>query len=49
MFDENDEEMARSTMLLTLSCDHRVIDGAVAALFAADLKRCIEDPMAALL
>jgi pyruvate dehydrogenase E2 component (dihydrolipoamide acetyltransferase) len=49
VFDENDEEMARSTMLLTLSCDHRVIDGAVAALFAADLKRCIEDPMAALL
>lgn len=49
VFDENEEEMARSTMLLTLSCDHRVIDGAVAALFAADLKACMEDPMAALL
>ncbi|MBN1601411.1 MAG: 2-oxo acid dehydrogenase subunit E2 [Chitinispirillaceae bacterium] len=49
VFDENDEEMARSTMLLTLSCDHRVIDGAVAALFAADLKTCMEDPMAVLL
>jgi pyruvate dehydrogenase E2 component (dihydrolipoamide acetyltransferase) len=32
----------------TLSCDHRVIDGAVGAAFLADLKEMIENPMAVL-
>jgi pyruvate dehydrogenase E2 component (dihydrolipoamide acetyltransferase) len=49
VFDENGDESARNTMLMTLSCDHRVIDGAVAALFAADLKAAIEDPYSVLL
>ena len=31
---------------LTLSSDHRIIDGAVAARFLAALKRRIEDPAA---
>lgn len=33
--------MARS-MRLQLSCDHRVVDGAVGAQFLADLRRCLE-------
>jgi pyruvate dehydrogenase E2 component (dihydrolipoamide acetyltransferase) len=36
------------TMILTMSCDHRVIDGAVGAAFLATLKRLIEDPVQAL-
>ena len=35
-------------MILTLSCDHRVIDGAVGAAFLADLKQMLEDPLRAL-
>ncbi len=29
---------------LTLSCDHRVVDGAVGAAFLADLRACLESP-----
>jgi pyruvate dehydrogenase E2 component (dihydrolipoamide acetyltransferase) len=36
-------------MTLTLSCDHRVIDGAEGALFLKDLKDQIEYPIGALL
>jgi len=32
-------------MILTLSCDHRVIDGAVGAAFLSDLKATIEYPI----
>lgn len=35
----------RSQMMLTLSCDHRVIDGAVGAAFLSDLKAMIEYPI----
>jgi len=35
----------RSQMMLTLSCDHRVIDGAVGAAFLSDLKATIEYPI----
>jgi pyruvate dehydrogenase E2 component (dihydrolipoamide acetyltransferase) len=35
----------RSQMMLTLSCDHRVIDGAVGAAFLSDLKAGIEYPI----
>ena len=31
---------------LTLSCDHRVVDGAVGAAFLADLRACLESPAA---
>jgi pyruvate dehydrogenase E2 component (dihydrolipoamide acetyltransferase) len=49
---EDPEERSRikmvPTMILTLSCDHRVIDGKVGAAFLATLKRLIEDPVQAL-
>ncbi len=37
------------TMTLSLSCDHRVVDGAVGAAFLRDLKAVIERPVALLL
>lgn len=36
-------------MTLTLSCDHRLLDGAVAAAFLHDLSAMLEDPFLALL
>ncbi|MGH7697148.1 MAG: 2-oxo acid dehydrogenase subunit E2, partial [Candidatus Dormibacteria bacterium] len=33
-------------LTLTLSCDHRVLDGAVAAPFLSDLAECLERPEA---
>jgi pyruvate dehydrogenase E2 component (dihydrolipoamide acetyltransferase) len=39
----------RSAMRATLSCDHRVIDGAVGAAFLSGLKEMIENPYAVLL
>ena len=41
---ENGEVVVRKMMSLTLSCDHRVVDGAVGALFLAALKKHIECP-----
>ncbi|MFH2114753.1 MAG: dihydrolipoamide acetyltransferase family protein [Spirochaetota bacterium] len=41
--------VARRIMHLTLSCDHRVIDGAAAAAFMAELKAMMEEPARALL
>jgi pyruvate dehydrogenase E2 component (dihydrolipoamide acetyltransferase) len=35
-----------SRMKLTLSCDHKVVDGAVGAAFLADLRAALEDPAA---
>ena len=32
-------------MKLTMSCDHRVIDGALAAQFLAELRRLLENPV----
>jgi pyruvate dehydrogenase E2 component (dihydrolipoamide acetyltransferase) len=34
-----------SVMSVTLSCDHRVVDGALGAEFLAAFKRCIEQPV----
>jgi len=45
----NGSIVPRRTMHMTLSSDHRVIDGAVAAAFVADLKSLIEEPALALL
>lgn len=39
-----DAIVARRTMRVTLSSDHRVIDGAVAAAFVAELKALLEEP-----
>jgi pyruvate dehydrogenase E2 component (dihydrolipoamide acetyltransferase) len=46
--DENDEIVIQTNMALTLSSDHRVIDGAVGAQFMRDLKEMMENPIAAL-
>ncbi len=43
--DENDNVNVRTTMKLTLSCDHRIIDGAVGAQFLGELKGIIEYPV----
>jgi pyruvate dehydrogenase E2 component (dihydrolipoamide acetyltransferase) len=32
-------------MMLTLSCDHRVMDGAMGARFLQDLRRLLEEPL----
>jgi pyruvate dehydrogenase E2 component (dihydrolipoamide acetyltransferase) len=40
----NGQIVARTLMTVTLSCDHRVIDGAVAATFLATLKGYLEEP-----
>ena len=45
----DDSIMVRRMMRITLSCDHRVIDGAVAAAFMAELKGMLEEPGRALL
>jgi pyruvate dehydrogenase E2 component (dihydrolipoamide acetyltransferase) len=41
---EDGEITVRPIMRFTLSADHRVVDGAVAARFIADLKAVLEDP-----
>jgi pyruvate dehydrogenase E2 component (dihydrolipoamide acetyltransferase) len=45
-----DGQLAVATvMTCTISCDHRAVDGAVAAQFLAAFKRLIEDPLTMLL
>jgi len=41
--------LARRRMRLTLSCDHRVIDGATGAVFLKTVKQMLENPLAMLL
>jgi pyruvate dehydrogenase E2 component (dihydrolipoamide acetyltransferase) len=41
--------VVRRMVNLSLSCDHRVVDGAVAALFVRDLVKLLEDPKLQLL
>jgi pyruvate dehydrogenase E2 component (dihydrolipoamide acetyltransferase) len=36
-------------MAVTISCDHRVMDGAMAARFLQDVKRLLEEPLRLLL
>jgi pyruvate dehydrogenase E2 component (dihydrolipoamide acetyltransferase) len=43
---ENGQLVPRKRMRLTLSCDHRVIDGATGAKFLQTLKRMLENPLA---
>jgi pyruvate dehydrogenase E2 component (dihydrolipoamide acetyltransferase) len=45
----DDAVVIRSILRATLSCDHRVIDGAVGAAFLRDLKAFFEEPSRALL
>lgn len=46
--EEDDSVSIKQLMKVTLSCDHRVIDGGAGARFLADFKAMIEDPAAAL-
>lgn len=42
---KNGQIVPTSVMKLTLSCDHRVVDGAVGSAFLADVKKYIENPV----
>lgn len=42
---EDDSMAVRPVMSITLSADHRIVDGAVAAHFIADLKLALENPI----
>lgn len=44
IFETGDEIAVRPMMTLTLSVDHRVLDGALAARFLDDLRRGLEEP-----
>jgi len=46
---ENGNIVVKKMMTLTLSCDHRVVDGAVGAEFLAALKKHIETPASVLI
>jgi pyruvate dehydrogenase E2 component (dihydrolipoamide acetyltransferase) len=48
LFDSEDNPRLQQMLSMTLSCDHRVIDGAVGALFMKDLKNMLENPVTAL-
>jgi pyruvate dehydrogenase E2 component (dihydrolipoamide acetyltransferase) len=43
--DENGNVVVKTIMKLTLSCDHRVVDGAVGAAFLKTLKSYLENPV----
>ncbi|MDH4130961.1 MAG: 2-oxo acid dehydrogenase subunit E2 [Gemmatimonadota bacterium] len=45
---EGDRVVVRRRMRVTLSCDHRVIDGATGAAFLRTLKQMLENPLAML-
>ena len=47
--DEDGQVVVRPIMRITLAADHRVVDGAVAANFIADLKARLESPVLLLL
>lgn len=42
--DANDQPVLKSVMSITLSADHRVVDGTRAALFLQDLRTVLEEP-----
>jgi pyruvate dehydrogenase E2 component (dihydrolipoamide acetyltransferase) len=46
---EGDRVVVRRRLRLTMSCDHRVIDGATGAAFLQTLKQMLENPLAMLL
>jgi pyruvate dehydrogenase E2 component (dihydrolipoamide acetyltransferase) len=46
---KNDQLTVATVMTCTLSCDHRVVDGALGAEFMATLKTIIEDPLSLML
>jgi pyruvate dehydrogenase E2 component (dihydrolipoamide acetyltransferase) len=46
---KNDQIVVGQRMSLTLSCDHRVVDGALGATYLAALKQLLEAPALLLL
>jgi pyruvate dehydrogenase E2 component (dihydrolipoamide acetyltransferase) len=42
---KNGQFYATNIMKLTLTCDHRVVDGATGAAFLQTLKQYLEDPI----
>jgi len=46
---ESDKPAVATVMSVTMSCDHRVIDGATGARFLAAFKQFVEEPAAMLL
>jgi pyruvate dehydrogenase E2 component (dihydrolipoamide acetyltransferase) len=45
-----DDQLAVATVMsVTLSCDHRVVDGALGAQFLSTLKGLIEEPLSLML
>ena len=46
---DDDSIVVKKIMKVTLSCDHRVVDGAVGAAFLTEFKRMVEDPYTVLL
>jgi pyruvate dehydrogenase E2 component (dihydrolipoamide acetyltransferase) len=46
---KNGEIMPGNLMKVTLSCDHRIVDGAMGSAFLQTLKELIEDPIKILL
>ena len=42
---EHGEYVVRKHMRVTMSCDHRVVDGAIGAEFLRTLRRMIENPL----
>jgi pyruvate dehydrogenase E2 component (dihydrolipoamide acetyltransferase) len=46
---KNGQIVLGKTMTVTMSCDHRVVDGAVGAEFLRDFKKILEDPALTLL
>lgn len=47
--DEDDQPVVRPILSMTLSADHRVVDGAVAAQFMASLREALQEPTRILL
>jgi len=45
---DTDEVVAKQIMKITVSADHRALDGAEAAKFGAEIKRLLENPLALL-
>jgi pyruvate dehydrogenase E2 component (dihydrolipoamide acetyltransferase) len=45
---EGDQVVVKPLMKVTMSCDHRVIDGATGASFLQTLKEMLEEPAAIL-
>jgi pyruvate dehydrogenase E2 component (dihydrolipoamide acetyltransferase) len=46
---EGGEITVRRRMRVTMSCDHRVVDGAIGSAFLATLKEMLENPLAMVL